>query len=172
MISNLRYPTILVLPLSMLLLSACQEVPKDSSASVRPAISATRFSIPVAYCGETLRFTIHCQRKDFAVAKSAEVLLENAVPNVLEDSFIDSAKCTVPLKTKDTSMIAEFPTTADFKPGIWHIKQITLTMPDKKQIKLDEGKDFSGLPLELNNGQRLPGSPPELQIVSVESKPQ
>lgn len=158
--------------LCLTVLTACHqsELQQGTATDTRPALTQTSAPIPVAYAGENLRFNIRCKAADFKLAKSAEVSLENGVPNVLSDAYISSAKATVPLKASGTSMIVDVPTTADFQPGIWHIKEIVLLLPNKQKSTLVEGKDFNGFPLLLVNAQKIQSQEPELQIVNVESK--
>jgi hypothetical protein len=76
----------------------------------------------------------------------------------------------VPLKKRGKFVVLEIPTTADFQPGIWHVKEIKTL--GKNSETFVEGKDFSGFPVRLTNALKPPSAEKApLIFVSVEAQP-
>jgi hypothetical protein len=158
---------------NFMLLCACGSTKEPDSN--RPVLASDTMTISQVYAGDSISFMVETDNAKLLPAdnngkpREVEILFEDAIKERLDDPWIDSTQVLVSLKKRGKFVVLEIPTTTDFQPGIWHVKEIKTQGKDSQTFV--EGKDFSGFPVRLTNALK-PSSVAKapLVFVSVEAQ--
>jgi hypothetical protein len=116
---------------------------------------------------------IHFRTADAKILKATkvEVALEDAIGDSLSELMITKVRAELKPVITDGLVTLNFPTTNEFRSGIWHITEMNFTVPgEKTPIICKEGEQYIGVPFHLLNFTELPEARPVLEISGISVK--
>jgi hypothetical protein len=126
-------------------------------------------SVPVTYAGETVQVWFQSKSPDLSAGTAVEVTIEDCIPQMSDDTWIDTTSFTSKLVGENGTYGFDCPTTVDFKPGMWHVKSISYGAKKVKPVELLQGRDFNGLPFYIVNARKPSTQEGTIQFDGIKS---
>jgi hypothetical protein len=121
--------------------------------------------------GSDLNIRLRTSDVKLLKATKVEVALEDAIGDSLSDLTIIKARAELKPIISDDVISLAFPTTNEFRSGIWHITEMKFTVPgEKTPVACKEGEQYVGLPFHLLNFTELPEGKPTIEISGISVK--
>jgi len=141
-----------------------------STSKTNHSLIVSEHAIPQVYAGDSLRISLKILEPILLKSSKVEVSMQLAVGDSLtsEDTISAKTECKSAIQGQDVSL--EFPTTENFRSGIWYINELRFYLPQQKQWKTRvAGNDFPGFAYRLVNSYHPPEKPSAVEIFNVEA---